>query len=49
VLENDGRHEVLSLTARQKVEKEFDLNNVAKRYLQLYEELLAGFALEASS
>jgi glycosyltransferase involved in cell wall biosynthesis len=42
VLENDGRHEVLSLSARQKVAKEFDLNDIAKRYLQLYEDLLGG-------
>ncbi len=40
VLEDDRRRHVLSQQARQKVEKEFDLTSVAKRYVDLYNDIL---------
>jgi len=41
VLENKDRHQVLSHHARQKAECEFNQELQARRYLALYEELLA--------
>jgi len=40
VLEDDERWQVLSLQARRKVEKEFDIQTVAKKYADLYEEII---------
>ena len=40
VLEDDERWKVLSLQARRKVENEFDIQTVAKKYANLYEEIV---------
>lgn len=40
VLEDDERWKVLSLQARRKVENEFDIQTVAKKYADLYEEIV---------
>jgi len=40
VLANDERQQRLSEEARKKVEKEFDVNLIAKRYLDLFAEIL---------
>ncbi len=40
VLEDDERWQVLSLQARRKVENEFDIQTVAKKYADLYEEII---------
>lgn len=40
VLEKENR-QILSMQARQKIEREFSLDQVAKRYVALYNELLA--------
>lgn len=40
VLEDDERWKVLSLRARRKVEKEFDIQTVAKKYADLFEEIV---------
>jgi len=40
VLESEERQRLLSIRARQKVEEEFSLGDIAKRYATLYEELL---------
>lgn len=40
VLEDDERWKVLSLQARRKVEKEFDIQTVAKKYADLYENIV---------
>ena len=40
VTEDEQRWKKLSQCARQKVEREFDVKKVAKRYLSLYEEIL---------
>lgn len=40
VLEDDERWKVLSLQARRKVEKEFDIQTVAKKYADLFEEIV---------
>ena len=40
VLENYERWQVLSHQARRKVEKEFDIQTVAKKYADLYEEII---------
>jgi len=40
VLEDEDRWQRLSFQAREKVEKEFDIQDIARRYAELYEELL---------
>ncbi len=40
VLEDDGRAKWLAANGRQKVEREFELNMIARRYLNLYQESL---------
>lgn len=40
VVEEDSRHRVLAHRAREKVEQEFTLEIVGKRYAKLYEELI---------
>ena len=40
VLEDGERRRALSLEARQKIEGEFSLDEVARRYVRLYEELV---------
>lgn len=40
VLADERRRQTLSKEARKKVEREFDMNHVAKRYLDLYTEVL---------
>jgi glycosyltransferase involved in cell wall biosynthesis len=42
VLEDQARWQSLSQRARTKVEQEFELSHIARRYLALYEELLTG-------
>jgi glycosyltransferase involved in cell wall biosynthesis len=39
VLGNDDRRRVLSLQARQKVEQEFAMEKVSRRYMELYQEI----------
>lgn len=41
VLSDDIRREQLSLTAREKMEKEFSMEKVARRHADLYEEIIA--------
>lgn len=41
VIENGERRVMLSTNARAKVEAEFEIETIARRYAQLYEELLA--------
>jgi len=40
ILENKMRWKKLSVNARKKVEKEFDINKIAKRYTDLYKDIL---------
>lgn len=42
VLNDDERRKILSLRAREKVEKEFELTLVARWYRKLYEDILRG-------
>jgi glycosyltransferase involved in cell wall biosynthesis len=42
VLEDRSRHQVLCARAREKTVQEFEFRTVARRYLSLYAELLAG-------
>jgi len=41
VMEDDNRRDTLSRRARQKAEQEFDILFVARKYLDLYNEILA--------
>ncbi|MDP3051691.1 MAG: glycosyltransferase, partial [Eubacteriales bacterium] len=40
VLEDDERRQILAYQSRQKVEREYALKTVARRYLNLYEDIL---------
>jgi glycosyltransferase involved in cell wall biosynthesis len=41
VIEDEERRMMLSANARAKAETEFELETIARRYAQLYEDLLA--------
>lgn len=40
VIEDEARHKALSVSARKRVEEEFDIRSIASRYAGLYESLL---------